>query len=73
MEEVIRQEMLERVAYELEEIGDEQYIDDWFPFDADWDINIYREEGHTVAYAYRVKQGMVDTRDGVLLFETEEV
>lgn len=70
--ESVKREMLGRVQEEIETaIADgHTIVDDWFPFDNDWEINIWTSEGLTKASAYEVVQnGVVNTREWVDLFE----
>lgn len=69
--EIVKQEMLARVQEEIQTAMLDRHIivDDWFPFDADWEINIWTSEGLTKASAYESDNGVVNTGEWIDLFE----
>lgn len=69
--EIVKQEMLNRVQEEIHNAMADGHVivDDWIPFDADWEINIWTSEGLTKASAYESDNGATNTGEWIDLFE----
>jgi len=69
---ILKREMIKRIHVEINNAMNDKHVieDDWIPFDADWDINIWTEEGLTKAAAYEVTEnGITKTKEWVDLYQ----